>query len=114
MTMPEKEPGFWVALLAWIRGHQADFGYASLAALFSLLRNAWGKHAWSRRLLDALSCSTLAFFSQPLLMMVEGLFHGTLPASAPQVLAIYIGYVGTDYLRARLQSWTERKNGESR
>ncbi|WP_407079217.1 MULTISPECIES: phage holin family protein [Candidatus Williamhamiltonella] len=55
MTMPEKEPGFWVALLAWIRGHQADFGYASLAALFSLLRNAWGKHAWSRRLLDALS-----------------------------------------------------------
>nr|WP_238590322.1 phage holin family protein [Candidatus Hamiltonella defensa] len=36
-----------------------------MAALFSLWRNAWGKHAWSRRLLDALSCSTLAFFSQP-------------------------------------------------
>lgn len=112
--MPEKEPGFWVALLAWIRGHQADFGYASLAALFSLWRNAWGKHAWSRRLLDALSCSTLAFFAQPLLDVVDSTFHGTLPASAPQVLAIYIGYVGTDYLRARIQSFTQRKNGESR
>ncbi|MBK4361475.1 hypothetical protein GWK90_04105 [Candidatus Hamiltonella defensa] len=40
MSLPEKEPGFWVALLAWIRSQQIDFSYASLAALFSLLRIA--------------------------------------------------------------------------
>ncbi|WP_174891135.1 phage holin family protein [Candidatus Williamhamiltonella defendens] len=113
MSLPEKEPGFWVALLAWIRSHQIDFSYASLAALFSLLRNACGKYSWSRRLLDAFSCGTLAFFAQPLLSIVDsGAFDVSLPTSAPEVLAIYIGYVGTDYIRARIQSWTQRKNGE--
>nr|WP_305000192.1 phage holin family protein [Arsenophonus endosymbiont of Aleurodicus floccissimus] len=29
--------------------------------MFSFLRNAWLKSSWSRRMLDSLSCSTLAF-----------------------------------------------------
>ncbi|ATW30609.1 phage holin, lambda family [Candidatus Williamhamiltonella defendens] len=112
VSLPEKEPGFWVALLAWIRSQQIDFSYASLAALFSLLRNAWGKYSWSRRLLDAFSCGTLAFFAQPLLSIVDSAFDLSLSASVLGVLAIYIGYVGTDYIRAPIQSWTQRKNGE--
>lgn len=70
--------------------------------------------SWSRRLLDAFSCGTLAFFAQPLLSIVDsGAFDVSLPASAPEVLAIYIGYVGTDYIRARIQSWTQRKMGNN-
>ncbi|WP_268812381.1 phage holin family protein [Candidatus Williamhamiltonella defendens] len=80
MSLREKEPGFWVALLAWIRSHQIDFSYASLAALFSFLRNAWGKYSRSRRLLDAFYCGTLAFFAQPLLSIVySGAFDVPLP-----------------------------------
>ncbi|OIV46950.1 phage holin, lambda family [Sodalis sp. TME1] len=111
--MPEKEPGFWVALLAWIRCNQTDFGYATVAALFSFLRNAWVRNPWSRRLLDALSCSTQAFFAKPLLTLVEAMLGLSLPASAPQALAIYIGYVGTDYIRERIKAFTRRKNQES-
>ncbi|WP_250644851.1 phage holin family protein [Candidatus Williamhamiltonella defendens] len=80
MSLREKEPRFWVALLAWIRSHQIDFSYASLAALFSFLRNAWGKYSRSRRLLDAFYCGTLAFFAQPLLSIVySGAFDVPLP-----------------------------------
>ncbi|MBT9431057.1 phage holin, lambda family [Candidatus Sodalis endolongispinus] len=113
MKMPEKTPGFWIAVLAWLQGYQTDLGYAILAALFSFLRNAWAKYPWSRRLLDAMSCSALAFFAKPLLMLVEHVLGWSLPAEAPQALAIYIGYVGTDYIRERIKAFTRRKNQES-
>nr|WP_238149254.1 phage holin family protein [Arsenophonus endosymbiont of Aleurodicus floccissimus] len=34
----------------------------------------------------------------------------TFPDGPPQVLAIYIGYVGTDYIRARINVFIKRKN----
>ncbi|BGI51680.1 MAG: hypothetical protein HamCj_00910 [Candidatus Hamiltonella defensa (Ceratovacuna japonica)] len=110
MNLPEKEPGFWVALLAWFRSHYPHFCHALLAALFSLLRNARSRYAWSRRFLDTLSCSALAFFAQPVLSTVEVALNVSLPASAPEVLAIYIGYVGTDYIRARIKAFFYTKH----
>ncbi|MGX8943228.1 phage holin, lambda family [Symbiopectobacterium sp. Eva_TO] len=108
--MPEKEPAFWYAFINWIQRYQTEFGYATLAALFSFLRNACGKSSWSRRLFDALSCSALAFFVKPLLSLVEDIFTWSLPTAAPEVLAVYIGYVGTDYIRERIKAFTRHRD----
>lgn len=107
--MPEKEPGMLVALLTWLRCNQTNFSYAIIAAIFSFLRNVWLRHSWSRRVLDAISCSMLAFFAKPVIDTLQIIFGLTLPKEAPQILAIYIGYVGTNYIRTIIKSTFKKK-----
>lgn len=64
--MPEKDPGFWASLLAWLYAHKNESGYAGLAGVMAILRATYiGKDTWPRRLLDAAMCSVFAFFLHP-------------------------------------------------
>ncbi|WP_407079060.1 phage holin family protein [Candidatus Williamhamiltonella defendens] len=83
-----------------MHSYQIDISYGSLTSLFALLCNTWRKYYWSRRLLDVFFCGTLALFTQLLLSIVDSAFDVSLPASTNEVLAIYIGYLGTDYILA--------------
>ncbi|MCZ4058205.1 phage holin family protein [Pantoea sp. LMR881] len=61
--MPDKDPGFWASLVAWLYAHRNESGYAGLAGVMAILRATYlGKDSWSRRLLDAAMCSVFAFF----------------------------------------------------
>lgn len=79
--------------------------------MFSLLRSAYAKSPWSKRVLDAVSCSALAFFAAPTLQVAGAVFNLQIPEAAAQVFAVYIGYVGNDYISEKLHGWINRKTG---
>ncbi|MBV4367913.1 phage holin, lambda family [Erwinia sp. BNK-24-b] len=106
-----QEPGFWATLCLWLYSHKTEWGYAGIAAMFSLLRSAYARASWSKRVLDAVSCSALAFFAAPTLQVVGALLNWTLPDAAAQVFAVYIGYVGNDYISDKIKGWINRKTG---
>ena len=109
--MNEKDPGFWASLLAWLYSHKTEWGYAGVAGMFSLLRSAYAQSSWSKRILDAVSCSALAFFAAPTLQVVGGVLNWNVPDAAAQVFAVYIGYVGNDYISEKLRGWINRRAG---
>ena len=111
--MSSQDPGFWATVLLWLYSHKTEWGYAGVAGMFSLLRSAYAKSPWSKRVLDAVSCSALAFFAAPTLQVVGALFNWSIPDAAAQVFAVYIGYVGNDYISARLRGWIDRKAGDT-
>lgn len=106
-----QEPGFWASLILWLYSHKTEWGYAGIAGMFSLLRSACAKSPWSKRALDAVSCSALAFFAAPTLQVVGALLHWNIPDAAAQVFAVYIGYIGNDYISEKLRWWISRKTG---
>jgi len=110
---PDKDPGFWASVLLWLYSHKTEWGYAGVAGMFSLLRSAYARSPWSKRVLDAVSCSALAFFAAPTLQVVGALLNWNIPDAAAQVLAVYIGYVGNDYISAKLHGWLDRKVGQT-
>jgi len=111
--MSPDNSGLWASLLTWLSSHATEWGYAGVAGMFSLLRSAYAASPWSRRILDAVSCSALAYFAGPVLQVVGEMSHWHVPDAAAQVAAVYIGYVGNDYLRDRLRGWINRHTGES-
>ncbi|MGV3346395.1 phage holin, lambda family [Enterobacteriaceae bacterium LUAb1] len=110
-NMPEKDPGFWAAVLTWFYAHKNECGYSFIAGMFSLLRSAYARSPWSKRILDAFSCSALAFFAAPTLQIISTLFNWSMPDSAAQVFAVYIGYVGNDYIGEKIRGWIDSKSG---
>ncbi len=106
-----QEPGFWASVLLWLYSHKTEWGYTGIAGMFSLLRNACATSSWSKRVLDAVSCSALAFFATPTLQVIGALFHWNVPGAAAQVFAVYIGYIGNDYISEKLRGWISRKTG---
>ncbi|MGV3345291.1 phage holin, lambda family [Enterobacteriaceae bacterium LUAb1] len=109
--MPEKDPDFWAAFLVWVYAHRTEWGYSFIAGMFSVLRSAYADSPWSKRILDAISCSALAFFAAPTLQVAGTLFDWDVSNSAAQVFAIYIGYVGNDYISEKLRGWIDRQSG---
>lgn len=110
--MPSNDPGLRASLLLWLYAHKTEWGYAGVAGMFSLLRSAYAKSPWNRRVLDAASCSALAFFAAPTLEVLGALLNWNVPETAAQVLAVFIGYVGNDYISEKLRSWIDRRSGE--
>lgn len=110
--MSPDNSGPWATLLLWFCSHKTEWGYAGVAGMFSLLRGAYAVSTWSRRVLDAASCSALAFFASPALQVMGALFNWHVPDAAAQVAAVFIGYVGNDYISAKLRGWINRKTGD--
>ncbi|MCP1440030.1 lambda family phage holin [Erwinia persicina] len=107
-----QEPGFWASVGLWLYSHKTEWGYAGIAAMFSLLRSACARTPWSKRVLDAVSCSALAFFAAPTLQVIGALLNWNMPEAAAQVFAVYIGYVGNDYISEKLKRWINKRTGE--
>ena len=111
--MPDKDAGFWAGLIAWLYSHKTEWGYAGVAGMFSLLRSAYAQSSWSKRVLDAVSCSALAFFAAPTLHVVGCVLTWNVPDTAAHVFAVYIGYVGNDYISEKLRGWISRRTGDN-
>lgn len=107
--MQNHDPGVWAWVAAWLYASKDQISYAGIAAVFSMIRSLYASTRWKNRLLDAASCSALAYFSSPLLEVATRFIHTDLPDSAPTVVAIFIGYVGNDFIR----DFVNRKMGRT-
>lgn len=111
--MPEKDPGFWASLLAWLYAHKNESGYAGLAGVMAILRATYiGKDTWPRRLLDAAMCSVFAFFLQPTLQIVGSIFNWNFSDDVTRVAAVFLGFLGVDWLSSKLRRFIDRRLGD--
>lgn len=111
--MQNHDPALWAWIAAWLYANKDQISYAVIAAVFSLIRSLYASTRWKNRLLDAVSCSALAYFSSPLLEVVSRLLHLDLPDTAPTVVAIFIGYVGNDFIRDFVNRKIGRLGGDN-
>jgi len=118
--MPDKNPGLWVTLMLWLYNHQDEAGYAALAGGMALLRAAYvGRDSKTRRVIDAAICSVFAFFLQPTLEIFIHSAGAIIPAlnlpvskEIAQVLAVFLGFLGTDFISSRLKKQIDKRLGE--
>ncbi|ERK18599.1 Holin [Pantoea sp. AS-PWVM4] len=112
--MPEKDVGFWASLIAWLVAHKNESGYAGLAGVMAILRATYiGKDTWPRRLLDAAMCSIFAFFLQPTLQVIGSVFNWNFSAGATQVAAVFLGFLGVDWLSTKLRRLIDKRFGDA-
>ena len=111
--MPERDPGFWASLLAWLYAHKNESGYAALAGVMALLRATYvGKDTWPRRLLDAAMCSVFAFFLQPTLQVIGSVFNWNFSDYVTRVAAVFLGFLGVDWLSSKLRRFIDKRIGD--
>lgn len=112
--MPEKDPGFWASLIAWLYAHKNESGYAGLAGVMALLRATYiGKETWPRRLLDAAMCSFFAFFLQPTLQVIGSAFNWNFSEDTTRVAAVFLGFLGVDYISSKIRRQIDKRFGDS-
>lgn len=112
--MPDKDPGFWAALLAWLYAHKNESGYAALAGVMAILRATYiGVDTWPRRLLDAAMCSVFAFFLQPTLQILGSVFNWNFSTGSTQVAAVFLGFLGVDYISSKLRRFIDKRSGDT-
>jgi len=112
--MPEKDPGFWASLLAWLYAHKNESGYAALAGVMAILRATYvGKDTWPRRLLDAAMCSVFAFFLQPTLQLIGSVFNWNFSDDVTRVAAVFLGFLGVDWVSSKLRRFIDKRIGDS-
>lgn len=112
--MPEKDPGFWASLLAWLYAHKNDAGLAGISGVIAILRASYyAKDSWPKRLIDAALCMTFSFFLKPTLQVVGQVFNVTVPDDTAWPVAIFIGAVGTDYILTKMRAFADKKLGST-
>jgi lambda family phage holin len=112
--MPERDPGFWASLLAWLYAHKNDAGLAGISGVIAILRASYyAKDSWPKRLIDAALCATFSFFLKPTLQVVGQVCNVTVPDDTAWPVAIFIGAVGTDYILTKMRAFADKKLGST-
>ena len=57
--MPEKDPGQWAALIAWVIAHQPQLGAAGLSVAIAVLRVVYGGGSRRQMLLEGALCGLI-------------------------------------------------------
>ncbi|WP_459749816.1 phage holin, lambda family [Pseudomonas sp. 3A(2025)] len=101
--MPEKDPVFWAALLAWLATHQPQLYAAAMSTAVAVLRVAYGRGPARQMAFEGMLCGCLTLCLVPLLDW----------ASLPQGMATFaggaLGFLGVERVRALANRWAERK-----
>ena len=65
--MPEKDPGLWAALIAWVIAHQPQLGAAGLSVAIAVFRVMYGGGNRRQMLLEGALCGLITLAPVPLL-----------------------------------------------
>ncbi|MBV4507645.1 phage holin, lambda family [Pseudomonas mosselii] len=92
-NMPEKDPGLWAAVLAWLLAHQPQLSTGGIAAAVAMFRVVYGGGRGRKVLLEGVICGLIAVSLLPLLE------YFALPANLSVFAGCMVGFVGVDKLR---------------
>lgn len=101
--MPEKDPGLWAALIAWVIAHQPQLGAAGLSVAIAVFRVMYGGGNRRQMLLEGALCGLITLALVPLLEWM----------GLPQGMATFaggaVGFMGVEKLRSYSDLFLSRK-----
>lgn len=110
MQMPEKDVGFWVAALAWLKDNSPAVYAALLSITLSTMRVLRAGGPVREWLFEGPMCGLIV------LAAVSGLDHLGLPDSMAPVIGGWVGLVGFKRIERAANTWLNNKtspNGEN-
>lgn len=93
MKMPEKDPGFWAAVLAWLGAHQSQLYAGGTAAAVALCRVIYGGGGRRKMVLEGILCGLIGTSLVPLLE------YFALPTNLATFAGCMVGFIGVEKLR---------------
>lgn len=103
MKMPEKDPGLWVALAAWLAAHAPTIYGALLAMSIAFFRVIHGGGKISKALLGGVMCGLLS------MALINGMELVGLSSSYAGFVGGLVGFIGADTLREAAIRLLDRK-----
>lgn len=101
--MPEKDPGLWAALIAWLIAHQPQLYAAGLSVGIAALRVLYGGGSRRQMYLEGALCGLVTLALVPLLEWL----------GLPQGMATFaggaVGFMGVEKLREYSDRFMSRK-----
>lgn len=101
--MPEKDPGLWADLIAWVVAHHPQLGAAGLSVAIAVFRVMYGGGSRRQMLLEGALCGLITLALVPLLEWM----------GLPQGMATFaggaVGFMGVEKLRSYSDLFLSRK-----
>lgn len=91
--MPEKDPGLWAALCAWLVMHQPQLYTGGIAAAVAMCRVIYGGGQGRKIVLEGTICSLVAVSLLPVLE------YFALPQNLSVFAGCMVGFMGVEKLR---------------
>lgn len=101
--MPEKDPGLWAALIAWVIAHQPQLGAAGLSVAIAVFRVMYGGGNRRQMLLEGALCGLITLALVPLLEWMG------LPQGMATFAGGMVGFMGVEKLRGYSDLFLSRK-----
>ena len=103
LDMPEKDPGLWAALLAWLVAHQPQLYTGGIAAAVAMCRVIYGGGRGRKVLLEGAICGLIAISLLPVLE------YFALPTNLSVFAGCMVGFMGVEKLRGYSDLFLSRK-----
>ncbi|WP_430305066.1 phage holin, lambda family [Pseudomonas mosselii] len=101
--MPEKDPGLWAALIAWVIAHQPQLYAAGLSVAIAVFRVMYGGGNRRQMLLEGALCGLITLALVPLLEWMG------LPPGMATFAGGMVGFMGVEKLRGYSDLFLSRK-----
>ncbi|WP_236236571.1 phage holin, lambda family [Pseudomonas faucium] len=101
--MPEKDPGLWAALIAWVFAHQPQLYAAGLSVAIAVLRVVYGGGTRRQMFLEGALCGLITLALVPLLEWMG------LPQGMATFAGGMVGFMGVEKLRGYSDLFLSRK-----
>lgn len=105
MKMPEKNPDFWAAVLAWLHAVAPQLSAFALSVSVAALRVIYGGGTRRQMILEAALCGLAT------LMMVPLLEYLGLPQSMATFVGGLVGFIGVEKIRDIATRFGEKRAG---
>ncbi|MCU7240395.1 phage holin, lambda family [Pseudomonas peradeniyensis] len=104
-NMPEKDPGLWSAVLAWLIAHQPQLYAAGLSVGIAVLRVMYGSGSRRQMYLEGALCGLVTLSLVPLLEWLG------LPQSMATFAGGAVGFLGVEKVRGYYDRVAVRQSG---
>ncbi len=101
--MPEKDPGLWAAVFAWLVAHQPQLYTGGTAAAVAMCRVIYGGGGRRKMLLEGILCGLIGTSLMPVLE------YFSLPTNLAVFAGCMVGFIGVEKLREYSDRFMSKK-----